>query len=65
MRRYEWVSGVFFGLLAIVQLARLLFRWPVQVASVSVPLWISALAVVIAGALAIWAFRTASTLPPH
>jgi hypothetical protein len=62
MRRYETVSGVFFGLLATVQLARLLFRWPVQVDSVSVPLWVSALAVVITGALAIWAFRTASSL---
>ena len=60
MRRYEQVSGVFFGLMATVQLARLLFRWPVQVASVSVPFWASVLAVVITGALAIWAFRTAS-----
>jgi hypothetical protein len=64
MRRYATVSGVFFGLLAIVQLARLLFRWPVHVASMSVPLWASALAVVIAGALATWAFRTSSTLRP-
>jgi high-affinity Fe2+/Pb2+ permease len=65
MRRYEQVSGVFFGLLAAVQLGRLLFRWPVQVASVSVPLWASVIAVVITGALATWAFRTASTLRPH
>lgn len=65
MRRYERVSGVFFGLLATVQLARLLFRWPVQVASVSVPLWVSALAVAITASLAIWAFRTASTLRPQ
>jgi hypothetical protein len=64
MHRYERVSGLFFGLLAIVQLVRLLFRWPVQVASVSVPLWVSALAVVITGALALWAFRTASRLRP-
>jgi hypothetical protein len=64
MRRYEKVTGVLFGLIAIVQLARLLFRWPVQVASVSVPLWASALAVVVTAAFAIWAFRTASTLPP-
>jgi hypothetical protein len=61
MRHYATVSGMFFGVLAAAQLARLLFRWPVQVASVSVPLWPSALAVVIAGALATWAFRTAST----
>lgn len=65
MRRYATVSGVFFGLLATGQLVRLLFRWPVQVASVSVPLWPSALAVVIAGALATWAFRAASTLRPE
>ncbi len=64
MRRYEQVSGVFFALLATVQLARLLFRWPVQVAAVSVPFWASALAMVVTGALATWAFRTASTLRP-
>lgn len=65
MRRYEQISGVVFGLLAAVQLVRILFRWPVQVASVSVPLWASALAVLIAGALAAWAFRTTSTVHPH
>ena len=65
MRRYERVSGVVFGLLATAQLTRLLFRWPVQVASVSVPLWVSALAFVITGALATWAFRTASAMRPQ
>lgn len=62
MRSYLKVSGLLFGLVAIAQLVRLLFRWPVQVASMSVPLWISALAVFVAGALALWAFRTAATL---
>ena len=65
MRRYEQVSGVFFVLLAAVQLARLLLRWPVQVASVSVPLWPSVVAVVITGTLASWAFRSAATLRPR
>ena len=65
MRRYANVSGAIFGVMAIAQLARLLFRWPVQVASVSVPLWPSALAVVIACALATWAFRIASAVPPQ
>ncbi len=63
MRRYALVSGAVFALVAIAQLARLLFRWPLQVASMNVPLWPSAFAVVIAGALAMWGFRTASTLP--
>ena len=61
MRRYEQVSGIFFVLVAVVQLARLVMRWPVQVASVSVPLWASALAVLITGSPAAWAFRAPST----
>jgi hypothetical protein len=60
MRRYVMVSGAFFALLTLVQLLRLLLRWPVQVASVDIPLWCSGIAVIIVGSLAIWAFRTAS-----
>jgi len=65
MRRYESVSGLFFALLATVQLVRLILRWPVQVAAVSVPLWASALAVVITGTLATWAFRSAAAVRPR
>lgn len=63
MLRYEKVSGLVFSLLAAVQLVRLLFRWPVQVASVSIPLGASALAALILSALGTWAFRAASALP--
>jgi hypothetical protein len=59
MRRYAHVSGAFFGLLAALQLVRAVLGWPVQVASASIPVWVSALAFVIASALATWAFRTA------
>jgi len=57
MRRYEQVSGAFFSLLALVQLTRLVRGWPVQVATVTVPVWVSAIAFLITGSLAIWAFR--------
>lgn len=57
MRRYALVSGLFFALFACVQLLRILMRWPVQVAGISVPVWASVLAAVIVGSLAIWAFR--------
>ena len=57
MRRYALISGLFFTLLACVQLLRLVLRWPVRVASVEVPLSVSGVAVVVAGSLAIWAFR--------
>ena len=63
MSRYVRVSGVCFGLLALVQLTRALFRWPVQVDGVNVPLWLSGIAFLIAGSLAIWAFRSAGRTP--
>lgn len=59
MGRYARVSGVCFGVLALVQLTRTVLGWPVQVAGVSIPVWVSALACVIAASLAIWAFRSA------
>ena len=60
MRRYVLVSGLFFTLLACVQLLRLILRWRVTVAGVEIPLWVSGVAVVIVGSLAIWAFRVKS-----
>jgi hypothetical protein len=58
MRRYEQVSGAFFSLLAIVQLTRAVAGWPVQVATITVPVWASVVAFLITGSFAIWAFRT-------
>jgi hypothetical protein len=57
MRRYALISGLFFTLLACVQLLRLVLRWPVRVATFDVTLWFSGVAVLIAGAFAVWAFR--------
>ncbi len=57
MHRYVLVSGLFLVLLACVQLLRLILGWRVTVAGVEIPLWASAVAALIAGSLAIWAFR--------
>jgi hypothetical protein len=57
MQRYVRVSGVFFALLAGVQLTRALLGWPVQVAEVTVPVWVSGLACMIVGSFAVWAWR--------
>ena len=57
MRRYTLVSGLFLTLLTCVQLLRILLRWPVRVADIDVPLWVSGVAAAIAGSLAVWAFR--------
>lgn len=58
MRRYELVSGILFSIIALAQLTRTVLGWPVQVAEVTVPIWASGVAFLIAGALAIWAFRS-------
>jgi hypothetical protein len=57
MRRYVAVSGAFFSLIALVQLTRAVMGWPVQVAAVTVPVWASGIAFLIAGSFAVWSFR--------
>ena len=57
MRTYIQVTGVVFAIVALAHLARLLLDWPAQVAGWVVPIWISWIAILIAGALCIWAFR--------
>jgi hypothetical protein len=58
MRRYELVSGILFSIMALVQLTRTLLGWPVQVDGVAVPIWVSGIAFLITGSLAVWAFRS-------
>ena len=48
MKRYELASGIFFTLLALVQLTRILLAWPVQLAGIQIPIWVSAVACFIA-----------------
>jgi hypothetical protein len=60
MRRYAQVSGAFLSLLALVQLTRLVLAWPVRVASVDIPVWVSGVALVVVGSLAVWAFRVSA-----
>ena len=56
---YVVVSGVLFGVVAVLQAVRALYQWPVQIAGFDVPMWASWVAVVVAGALCVWAFRSA------
>ena len=59
MRRYELVSGIVFSIIALAQLTRTLLGWPVQVDGFSAPIWLSGVAFLITGSLAVWAFRSA------
>ena len=57
---YRTVSGLVFGLIAILQLIRAVTQTPVQIGTAAIPVGASWVAVVVAGALAVWAFRTRS-----
>jgi len=57
--KYAAVSGVVFGVVAILQAVRALYQWPVNIAGVDVPVWGSWLATVVAGGLCVWAFQSA------
>ncbi len=59
MRTYALVTGCIFGVLALAHVARLFLEWPVQVAGWVVPMWISWIGILAAGALSVWAFRVA------
>jgi len=56
--KYLVVSGVLFGVIAVVQAVRALNQWPVHVGGFDVPVWVSWVAMVVAGSLCVWAFRS-------
>ncbi len=56
--KYVVVSGVLFGVIAVVQAVRALNQWPVQVGGFDVPVWGSWVVTVVAGSLCVWAFRS-------
>lgn len=59
MSRYELVSGTAFAIVSLAQLTRVVMGWPVQIDLFTVPVWVSGVAFLGTGGLAIWAFRVA------
>ena len=55
---YKLVSGIVFGVVAILQLVRAISEWPVQIGPYAIPVAFSWVAFVVAGALCVWAFRS-------
>jgi len=64
MRRYELVSGIIFSIVAVAQLLRTVLGWPVQIDLFTVPVWLSGIAFLITGGMAIWAFRSGNAQTP-
>ncbi len=56
-RSYTILSGAIFGLIAVLHVLRFFFQWQATIAGATVPLWLSGLAAVVAGVMALAAFR--------
>ncbi|MDH3546990.1 MAG: hypothetical protein OEN22_07805 [Gammaproteobacteria bacterium] len=57
-KAYCIVSGLFFALVALAHLLRIVYGMSVQVDEYMVPMSASWIAMIVPGALALWAFRT-------
>ena len=57
MRAYIRISGAVFAAIVLAHVVRLGLDWPAQIAGWVVPSWISLLAILVAGALCVGAFR--------
>ena len=64
MRTYLWVSGVLFGVVAVVHLLRVAYAWPVQIAGATVPLEASWLGLIAAAGLSAWAISLVRRAAP-
>jgi uncharacterized membrane protein len=61
VNRYPLVSGVVFALVAVLQAARVLAGWTVQIGPFTVPLMFSCVAAIVAAGLSVWAFKSRIT----
>jgi hypothetical protein len=56
-RPFTTITAVVLALIAVLQLLRFLLRWEVTLNGVVVPVWLSGIAFVIAGGLAVMVWR--------
>ena len=59
VKPYLIVTGILFGLQTIGQLCRVIFQVPIQVGTINIPVWPSAIGLIVTLLLCTWAFRLA------
>lgn len=57
MKPFTMLAVAFLALIASMQLIRFLLQWEVTINGVVIPVWVSAIACIIAGALAVMLWR--------
>lgn len=55
-KAYLIVSTLIFALVAVVHVIRLTLGWPVVLGTLSIPLWVSLLAILVSASVALWGF---------
>lgn len=63
MRAYIQITGIIFAVVTLAHGLRLALNWSVQVADWVVPMWMSWVAILVAGALSFRAFQLVSRAP--
>jgi len=56
-RTFSIVSGVFFSLITLLHIGRVVFGWNVTVGNSVIPMWISWIAIVVGGYFAYQSFK--------
>ena len=56
-RTYNTLTAALFLIIAVAHLLRIIFGWPAQIGGLDIPVWVSWVALVVAGALAYFGFR--------
>jgi hypothetical protein len=59
-KTFSIVAGVIFAVVALVHLVRIYMEWPVMIGDWWVPMWVSWIALVVAGGLAFIGLRSAA-----
>ena len=54
MKIASLIAAIIFGLVSVAHLLRLIFRVQVTICAIAVPIWLSVLGFIFAGALAVW-----------
>jgi len=57
---YAAISALIFAIVAVVHLVRLFRRWEVQIGTLSVPMSVSWVGMIISALLALWGFQQLS-----
>jgi hypothetical protein len=56
-KTYNIVTAALFLIVAVVHLLRIILGWPAQIGGLDIPMWVSWLGLVVAGALTYFGFR--------